>query len=559
MIKGTTLGFSKNQVPAPQKRRPHRAALFLGLCVLAFGLALASFLPGAWQATQRSEAYLPQLEAQARRHSDDGPLLALLGGRLMEAGEYPAATAALKQAIAAGEQPEIVWQALAASNAAVGQTSPAIADLKLGIKSLGTAPILQTALTQALARDASPDDMARAINPQGPGPLVTVYTRGSVLNGIMAWWGRRHPAASGFATREAWAEAQPRNAEAQRLWGLALQENRRLPEAEAALQGAVTLAPQSPDCHLALADLLRRESRLQAAAQEYIAALRLRPRWTPALLGFGAAFQASHLPTYAFAAYKRATEVAPGSAEAWIGLGSVLNQKDGKAVETIAAFQKAAQLAPDRTDFFDSYADALRSLNQQAQAEVLLRRRLVAAPEDAFAHYELGAVLTVNDPTPDRVREAEAQTLEALRLSPHNPVADVQLAGLRLQQGRAAEAASLLTDSLKRVPDNPQGLLLLARAYRRMGRDGPAARVAQQAGVLANDQEQSNVLENKLVEHPSDIHLHQQLAVLYDRLNEPDKAAKQRAAILQIRTGGQSDPKGLREFQASIDAVLPAH
>lgn len=246
----------------PRKRRlfskPRGAALFAVACAPA--LLAALILPPAWRATGLREAYLPQLEASARSHPEDGPLAALLAARLMQAGEAGAAAAALKQAAGAGEQTEAVWLALAASNAAAGQSRRALADLRLGVKSLPDSTLLPSRMTDARAMGPSPAPgaLAAAISPQGPDALLAVYGRGSFLNGLAEWWGRRHTAGSGFATREAWAEAQPGNAQAQRLWGEALTRNRRLPEALAALRAASGLAPQSLACHLALADALRR-------------------------------------------------------------------------------------------------------------------------------------------------------------------------------------------------------------------------------------------------------------------------------------------------------------
>ena len=62
------------------KRRPRRLALLVAGLALLAGLWLGLTLRDAWRGTRRREAYLPELEAMARRSPGDGRLLALLGG-----------------------------------------------------------------------------------------------------------------------------------------------------------------------------------------------------------------------------------------------------------------------------------------------------------------------------------------------------------------------------------------------------------------------------------------------------------------------------------------------
>jgi predicted Zn-dependent protease len=544
----------------PQKRRlfskPRGAALFVAVCLLA-ALLGALTLPPAWQATERREAYLPQLEASSRNRPEDGALAALLAARLMQAGEFPAAAETLKQAAGAGEQSESVWLALAASNAASGQRGRALADLEMGAKSVPDAALLSARLAdaRALGQAASPGRLAGTISPQGPEALLAAYGGGSFLNGPAAWWGRRHPGESGFATRAAWVRARPGDAEAQRLWGEALARNRRLPEALAALRQAAALAPQSPACHLALADALRQGKHLQEAAQEYIAALTLRPHWLPALMGLGSAFQASDLPGYAIDSYRRATQVAPRSPDAWLGLATVLHQNDGIAA-SLPAFETVARLSPARTDFLDDYADALRQASRWDEAEAVLRRRLAAAPEDPYGHFVLGMILMNSRPTPARETEADKNLREALRLSPHNPVAEVQLAGLLLGRGQAPEAAQLLSDSLRRLPFERRTILLLSRAYRLTGRNALAAKAAERAAALQRDEDQASVLESARRAHQTDAAFHLRLAQVYDRLGKADKAAQERLTVQRLQGGPQILLRSQHELEAAMNAVL---
>ena len=541
------------------KRRPHRAAFFI-IPLAALTLYLSVTLPGAWHETSRREAYLPELEAQAARLPDDGRLASLLGTRHMEAGEYGAAADDFRQAIAAGESSDANWQALAANVAATGDRAKAIADLRLGLKALPASAPLQEALAQArTARpDLSPPALAIAISPRGPQELLPTYAAGSPLNRLAEWWGRHNPEESGFATRQAWAEEEPGNAQAQRLWGSALLQNRRVAEAEAVLTHAVALAPNSLLANLALADSLLKAGDAPKAQLRYLACLKLRPDWLQALLGFGASALQNGLTGHALKAYTRATQTAPQSADAWIGLGNIRLRllSPGMAAE---AFDKVLNLAPDRTDYLDNYSDALRQIGRGADAEAQLRRRLSTAPGDALAHYLLALVLRDTNPTPARLVDAEQQGQAALQFSPHNPLASVLLGQMLLDKGKAREAIAQFTNALSGNPYDQKTLLILARAYQGAGQPENAAKISARAKILFTEQQQEAVLADQSRKAPLNITLHRHLALLYARTGQAAKARRETSITHLLETNPKQAAQEMTAFEATVEQVLPGH
>jgi len=539
-------------------RRSRRAALWLlGCLLLLWGIL---FLPGAWRETSRREAYLPQLEAEARRNSLDGPLLALLGGRLAQAGEASAAADCFRRALAAGEQNRLLWINFAAATAASGEIPRSLADLKLAQRALpvaGKSDILEAmSRVQALGNTPSPFEVARAISPQGPGPLVELYSAGSFLNGWTEIWGRRHPETSGFTTRERWAATAPNDAEAQRLWALALMRNRRLPEAGAVLDHAVALAPNSAPVRLAQADWLAATGSNAKATIAYFECLKLKPRWLPALLGVGKTSLETGINGYALTGYLQATQVDPNSVEAWIGMGRAYRKTGADYDKAVAAFQKAEALAPNRTDYYDDYADALRQGVKWSAAEDILRKRLRDAADDPLAHYLLGMVLLNNSPTPERQTEAEAETRTALRLYPHNPLADIQLAQIVLAKKQAPEAIDLLTDALQQNPYNRNAMSVLARAYRQSGRTDLAEKVSKQADLLYKDQQRLQVLEGEEAKQMMNPGIHEELAQLYGRVGQAKKATDEQSMAHLLRSDPQKAAAEFRKFQAGRDEAL---
>lgn len=551
-------GQVSQDLPGPRVARPRLpVARILTVLTLAAALAAGLTLPSAWRETQRREALLPKLEAEARRNSYDGRLQALLGGRLMEAGEYPAADAALEHAVAVGEKTDLVWLTLASAKAASGDAR-ALGYLAVGAKETPSA-LTTAALGRcgALGRGAPFLAVARAICPQGPEPLVAAYTQGSYLNGVAEWWGHQHPEESGFATRQQWAGRQPDDAQAQRLWGQALRENRRFPEAATALERAVALAPASPAAHLALADLLESQVLPAQASLEYIACLKVRRSWLPALLGLGRTTLAENLPLTASDVYAEATRVAPQSADAWVGLGRADMDARQNYDLALRAFQTASRLAAGRTDFLADYARALRQNGRMADAEAMLRRCVAAAPADGRSHYLLADLLLDYDPTDARLSEAQAETEEAMRLAPQSWAAQQQMAVVQMRRKKPKEAIAWLQRVLAADPSNVSAMLILANAYQQAGLTPQARQASQRAAALSSAMQKIDVMNARAVADPSDLEAHQQLAGLYARTGQTDKAHQEQEVVRLLHTSPAGRAHSAQSLTSLVTGVLP--
>lgn len=558
--KVTTPGAGRSPGAHKRGRRLTRSAFLTAALLLLAGAWFGLRLVAAWQEAFLREAYLPQLEARARRSTDDRRLLTLLGARLMEAREHAAAAGAFQRAVAAGHLNDNVWLSLAAATAASGDGAGARAHLETGLRTFPDSAALRSASERSreLGAAPAPGALAQAISPRGPALLIPEYTRGSFFNPVFEWWGRRRPEDSGYTTRQRWVAKRPGDAQAQRLWGLALVRNRREPEAGVALRRAVDLAPSSPAARLALADLLADSGRVPQAGLHYMTCLKLRPNWVPALLGLGRTSLRNGL-RHAMPCYKLATKADPKSVEAWIGLGRAYLKTDRDEGEAVAAFQQAARLAPDRTDFFLDHARALEASQRAEEAEALLRRRLAAAPDHAEAHYRLAGVLAANQPTPAREAEAEAVAREALRLAPHSPAVKSLLGDLLLRRGEVKEAVGFLEKAHADDPYHVNTMNLLARAYARVGRAQAADDMTKRAAVFFGIQQRISVLESQRRQNPMDLKLAEELADLYARNGQTDRVAAARDLVRQLRTDPKRFAADLKKLKTLItDAGLDA-
>lgn len=558
-VEPTAITDSLNATPKSHGRRPtprrSQLGVKLGLILLvAIGAGL-TVLPGAWRATQRREAYLPQLELMAQRAPYDGRLLALLSARQLEAKQFAAAAATLERTVATGESSEAVWIGLAAAKAANGDPK-ATAYLELGKRSLRAPELVAaSARVQALAPASSGAVRAAAIAPEGAAPLVRAYAQGSFLNGLVEWWGRRHPEDSGFSTRQAWANEQPDNATAQRLWGLALLENNRPRDAMAPLQRAVQLDPNSPAAHFALATLLETQSPANASL-EYITCLKLHHDWLPALIGLGRASMAEGLVRTAADIYSAATRVAPASADAWIGLGEADVAATYDRDVALSAFQKAARLAPGRTDYLASYAIALRQNGHWAEAEAMARRSIAAEPRNPHGHYELAGILRDYNPSAARLAEALGQAQAALQLAPDSSEIQLLLAGLLLRGGQPRAAISRLRELIAKAPDNVNALLTLARAERLIGLTQQAQQIAARAVTVYRNKDEMDMLNGKLQTNPADIRAHLELAKLCARLGRTAQAQQERQVAMLLQRDPAQRHHRTRTMPALIEEVL---
>lgn len=546
----------RNRAKRPRAGRTAQA-LLLALVCLAAGSGVFA-LASAWTRTMQREAYLPDLEAQARRTPHDEGLLALLGGRLVEAKEYDAAEQTLEKAAGDGAQDGSVWLTWAACDAVLGRPVKAGAVLRLGRRRSEAAPAVRAALDRCRPLGAPPPAaLAQAICPDGVGPLLKVYASGSFLNPLAEFWGRRHRAQSGFETRQRWAREKPGDVAVQLLWVDALTRNRRPAEAEQAAQRIVQIAPNSVDAHLALGDALFGDGAVIKAGLQYKECLRLRPDWTPAEIGLGRVAVEKKLIPLSVAMFERATKHDPSATDAWIGLGRAYLNQRLRLDKSLTAFQTAARLSPNRTDYFPYYSDTLVSTYHPDQAEALLRRRLRDAGADARSHYLLALILLNNSPTPARQAEAEAELRTSLRLEANAPAAKVRLAQILLDRSQYREAEGLLVSSLRDDRFSPLAMSLLARACLGLGQTAAAKAAQDKSAELSAYTQATAELQAKEDANPLDPSLHEKLAILYHNAGQQEQAVREAQMAYLLHTHKEAATQGLKALDSATGAYVP--
>jgi cytochrome c-type biogenesis protein CcmH/NrfG len=513
----------------------------------------------ALQEEWRREAFLPELEERVRQDPADARSLALLAARMAEAKEYTTATAICEKAVGAGIREPALWLTWASCFAAANDLNKARAVLQLAVGSGKCQPSgparealsrLQAPLAEAerTGQTSDPTAIASVISPDGIRPLVALYASGSFLNPVMNYRQKSDPERGGFSSRQRQALAKPDDPLAQARWVQALSKNRRLPEAETESRRLVTRFPDSPEIRLAYGDALFQGKIFAKAGLQYKAALSLRPDWLPALKGLGAVAVEKSLFRLAIENYEKAVKFAPNDVDAWIGLGRAHLQQAFRMDRALESFRNAERLAPNRTDFYPYYADALTFTYHADEAETILRRRLAAAPEDARSRYLLANIILNGKADNARIAEAEEHLRTSLKIEPNVPVVKIRLAQLLLDRADASSAADagiLLVEALEGDPRNILAVRLLAQAYQRIGKIDKAKETREQADQLAKYITEVSRLEDLERNRPDDISVHRALRDLYTRNDEPDKAKRQEEMIYMLENHPEAAKRGL--------------
>lgn len=176
--------------------------------------------------------------------------------------------------------------------------------------------------------------------------------------------------------------SEPRGAAAQFNLGVALVQQGRYREAEAAFRQTIRLDPASAESHAFLADILRDTGRYEEAEVAYRTVIRLDP--------------------------------ARGVAYSNLGF---IAASTGRYAEAEAAHREAVRLMPDNAVAHRNLGNFLCNTRQYAEAETTLREALRLDPADAGTYNALGVVLMAVK----RYPEAEAAFREAIRLNPSDP------------------------------------------------------------------------------------------------------------------------------------------
>jgi tetratricopeptide (TPR) repeat protein len=151
-----------------------------------------------------------------------------------------------------------------------------------------------------------------------------------------------------------------------------LAERGRLQEAEAGYRAALALQPGNLQVRTNLALALFFLGRAPEAVAEMQSLLERRPAYVPARLQLGDFHAQAGDSDGALREYRLALETSPHSADAWLRIGLVIQQRSG-CRQAVEALEKAQRLDPARPDIVQALAACYRELGEGGKADGLMR------------------------------------------------------------------------------------------------------------------------------------------------------------------------------------------
>jgi tetratricopeptide (TPR) repeat protein len=221
---------------------------------------------------------------------------------------------------------------------------------------------------------------------------------------------------------------------------------------------ALALAPESPDAHAVMGDLLIDASEPEAAEAEFRRALAgensaaMRTKLAEALRLQGDFAEA-------VAELRQAIQLDPRFARAHSGLGLALRAQRNFP-ESTAAYQEAIRLDPDLIDAHNGLAVVLANQGRLTDAVGEFREIIRVDPDSAIGYYNLAYALA----DLDRDVESAAALREVVRINPNHYNARFNLGELFRLEGKYDESVKQFREYLRLAPDAPQNRRNIERA-----------------------------------------------------------------------------------------------
>ena len=223
--------------------------------------------------------------------------------------------------------------------------------------------------------------------------------------------------------RRAWVVADvPAGARQHFDYGLALQKEGQLQQAEEQYKIALGFNPVDAKSHMNLAVVLAGQSRFDAAASQMEAALRLQPNNGGFHLDYGNLLLRLGRRDEAGPHYEAAARLNPNFPSAHYSYAAFL-ASEGKNDDAIDELRQVARLKPDYLDAQLRLADALFAKGDLEEAKTRYIAALRADSKLVVAYNSLGKLYL----SQGQLSQAIVQFSEALRLSPNNKDAEENL------------------------------------------------------------------------------------------------------------------------------------
>lgn len=307
-------------------------------------------------------------------------------------------------------------------------------------------------------------------------------------------------------------------------------------QVRAALQSferAAALGSQEFRLSVALADAMRAAGLHEKAAAQARELLAVEPASGRLHRILGQCLLERGELTEGMAALEEATRRAPGEAEGWIALAEARLGIEGFQPRTTRAWEEGRQQNPNDARLRHGLAESYVGVGRYADAEALLRdlprEPVPESPKARELHARAwtsrGVVLRRLRPDGERLSQARQALERALALAPDQPDAHYELGVLQAEAGEWERARASLQSAIRLRPYAHTFWYHLARAHRRLGQEGEAARAERRFDTLVGTFDAVNRESRALDARPDDVPRRLRLARLLIERWDWDAAA----------------------------------
>lgn len=265
---------------------------------------------------------------------------------------------------------------------------------------------------------------------------------------------------------------QPRHADALRLLGIIAHQTGRVDLAIESIAKAVSINQTAALGHLDLARVYRTAGRVEEAIAACRQALQRKPRLIAAWLELASIQFAAGAHAEARQCADRAIQCEPTSAESVATLANLLRRL-GNQSEALIQYRRAVVLAPDVLAVRNNLGTLLQEMGRLDEAVPQHLACLDRVADDVVSLVNLARAYQALGRFDDasnvgrRARDVAAGAPE--RYGDQRHQAEITLASVQIDMGRWGEAAMLLTDTVRRQPNENNGWYQLGRAYQAGG------------------------------------------------------------------------------------------
>jgi Flp pilus assembly protein TadD len=239
----------------------------------------------------------------------------------------------------------------------------------------------------------------------------------------------------------------------------------QMDEADAWMQKAMTLAPESSELAYNYGIMLMARKRFAAALPLMRRVVALKPDHAKAYYFIGTALEKAGDLRGALTAFNKSLKINPQDTDVLNDTGTILKDM-GHPVEAAACYERAMVLKPDNPPALNNLANVRLMQNDLDGAEALHRKALAIQPEFPEALVNLSTILRLKGDFEGAIFNCQ----KALALRPDSPEALNNLGNALKDAGRIEEAVATFRAALRLRPDDPVFHLNLSVALLALGR-----------------------------------------------------------------------------------------